>query len=262
MVCNLNNSLRMKLNNPMKNKLIVKKVMNTKKINHVYEKMAKNAIGKKMLKESILKRQKTYYKNNQHIKSSNRMKINNPMFRVNIKQKMKNTFKNKTFKEREIINNKILETKNKTGCYKNMSKNMKKNNPMFNENTVKKMVKTMYELWPNKKSGLEKKYEKIFYILDKKIEFVGNGSVWIKRQNPDFILRSKKKVIEMTSHWFYRTKNNYAINRIKKYNECNWNCLVIFIDKDKFNDSLRLQILDYLKHDYSGVIEYGKLEKI
>lgn len=75
-------------------------------------------------KQRMNKRNTTWRNNGHHIKTSNNMKKNNPMYNQDTKDKMVNTF-------------------NKLGIYEANSIRMTKNNPMSNKETSAKVAKTL-----------------------------------------------------------------------------------------------------------------------
>jgi hypothetical protein len=142
---------------------------------------------------------------------------------------------------------------------------MKENNPM--KNPVTAQIACSKRLSKKEKSKLEEKYINIFNLIDKRIEFTGDGKIWIVRQNPDFRIQELKKCIEITSHksrYYNRSFENYALPRIDKYKNHKWNCLVVFEDKNSNYNLLQLkdQIIDFINRDYSGVIEYGQFKEV
>jgi very-short-patch-repair endonuclease len=68
-------------------------------------------------------------------------------------------------------------------------------------------------------------------IYPKQWKFTGNGKIWINYQNPDFIHKKHKKVIELFGEYWHEKKEQRQ--RINKFKKEGYDCLVIWHDKDK-----------------------------
>jgi hypothetical protein len=114
-----------------------------------------------------------------------------------------------------------------------ISKYMKKNNPMFNMNSRNKMANSIKKKWkdgklkenflnaqkkrPNEK---EKLMIKLFKKLMIKLQYVGDGKVWITgtnncRYNPDFINKDKKLIVEFFGDYWHNIENRTERDKLR-----------------------------------------------
>lgn len=135
------------------------------------------------------------------------------------------------------------------------------------EETKEKHRKNAYKRWENielknkiltktfknnKKSPnkLEKDFMKFLEENNlSKYKFVGDGKVWIRNRNPDFICKEDRKIIELYGDYWHRNDKNHN-DRIKTYVENDYDTLVIYeseFRKDKYNllkDLIRFEKLE------------------
>lgn len=98
------------------------------------------------------------------------------------------------------------------------------NNPTY----VEKQIKLLMNSWrikPNKPETILNNLLEILYPNHWK--YVGDGSFIIGRQNPDFInINGIKSVIELFGDYWHKDENEQ--DRINKYNDFGYSCLVIW----------------------------------
>jgi hypothetical protein len=234
-------SKRMKENNPMKNKEIVKKMLETKKL----RKTGKN------FKWSVDDERK--------FKLINRMLINNPAkneeFRKRISEIQRHTKKwaegkGQTEKFKALIK-KGWETRRIRGTDRGWSlseETRQRHRELAKKMWCSELAKKL--LCPRKPTSLEKRLIKIMDKFGLPYKYVGNGKFFIERINPDFINRNgKKKVIEVFSTYIktqnYGSLENYVNNRNSIFKKYGFSCL--YLPDDEINRMRDEQIAELIK---------------
>ncbi|MCA9496158.1 MAG: hypothetical protein KC589_04400 [Nanoarchaeota archaeon] len=182
------------------------------------------------------------------------MKENNPMYNEYLLKKRINTWKSKYYEgEFNLYWDKDRRKKQSTKMFNN--------NPMKDNETVKKNAKKHFR----SKSKLEKWYDNYFKINKYNITYIGNNKLCIgDKENgyrfPDFIVDDTNKLIEIydTTFPFYnnvgfRTKENYEQERKDFYKKFGYD--VLFLTELSKKDDIRNILFNYI---YNG----QKLNKI
>lgn len=101
----------------------------------------------------------------------------------------------------------------------------------YSEETRRKLSEASKKNW-NKESYRQKMYQPfkllpttpefaVGLLLDQlgiNAEYIGDGSKWIGRRNPDFIIRDKRKLIEVFGDYWHKEDNPQdRINHFRKY---------------------------------------------
>jgi hypothetical protein len=86
-------------------------------------------------------------------------------------------------------------------------------------------------------TSIEKLFMHIASKYDLPYKYVGDGSFWINRKNPDFVNCNGEKIcIEVANH--YHHPDPWDKERIEHFRRCGWECLVFFCGNDnKFDIS-------------------------
>jgi hypothetical protein len=108
-------------------------------------------------------------------------------------------------------------------------KKLSENNCMKRPEIMKK-VQTK-RLDKTTRSLPEKKAIELFEELNLPIKFVGDGSFWVDRKNPDFKVNGEKKVIEVTNYGYLGRTEEWAENRKKHFEKNGLKCMILFYDK-------------------------------
>jgi len=127
-----------------------------------------------------------------------------------------------------------------------LSERMKVSNPMFNQVTAEKAHRTR-----GKNQG-PSKLEAAFTLSIEKwnlpISFVGDGSLWVDRRNPDYRVNNQDKLVELTSlgirrsdHLEERTVEGYGLQTIEHYMRSNWRTIVVFKHNHRSQPPLQLK---------------------
>lgn len=215
----------------------------------LYPKKAGEEARKKM-SESMIKNNPIHfegvkekiYSHENYINSRKQSGINSGKFR------RENNINWKTYLSDERIKQLCLDN----------SERMKLNNPMFNVETVKKMIQTRDA--ERKMSGNELKMLEIIdeLGLENDIWFCGHGGYFITKDNkcrvPDFKIHKKNKIIEVTEPYYFRPDfEKYKIESEEFYNNCGYEVLVLNMKDDI--EELKKEILHFVRNGY-------KIEKI
>lgn len=100
------------------------------------------------------------------------------------------------------------------------------------------------------------------------LEFVGLGTLWLGRCNPDFRVPGQKKVVELSQPEVFtnkrtaRTVESYGVPKVEHCLKKNWNCLVIFVkDRQRLTDELKAVLQNFVltESNWSGVWDSKKL---
>lgn len=113
-----------------------------------------------------------------------------------------------------------------------------------------------YSIYPNKPETLIDNH--IHEVNPIEYKYTGDGSFWIEDVNPDFVnINGQKKCIEHFGCWFHGCKQCYpnggihnirddSEERIAKYKQYGWDCLVIW-EHDIKNGKYKELINDFIK---------------
>jgi len=98
----------------------------------------------------------------------------------------------------------------------------------------------------NHKTTPEKLVEKI--VREFGFDYVGNGKVFVKRFNPDFINKAANLIIEVFGDYWHRLPRYADLDkrRLKTYEENNFRCLVIWEYETKNLNLLRKRIKEFI----------------
>ena len=88
-------------------------------------------------------------------------------------------------------------------------------------------------------TSLEKKMISIINKYSLPYKYVGNGQIWIGGKNPDFIHKTKQKLIEVGN--VYHHQNNYAEKRQTHFAEYGWESYIFITNK--LNEEVILKTL-------------------
>jgi len=149
------------------------------------------------------------------------------------------------------------------GHGKKISVRMKKNNPMKNKRSRKKMIQTLKVRWEDKEFAkrMIKAQHRKPTIPEKRLDsilqdnfpnewkYVGNGDVWFGRKNPDFInCNGQKRIIELFGVYFHSklpklSRKEAECGRIECFLEYGFETLVIWddeLDDKKLIEKIRI----------------------
>lgn len=169
-------------------------------------------------------------------------------------------------------------TKETNDTLQQMSLNSK--GKKVNEEAKLKIAKTVSELWEDAEYIFKQvqargqrpnNHEKIVIDILNEIcpnEFDYNGGYELKcmigRKIPDFVHKSKNKVIEyFGEYWHSKEYKDSDEATIKKYNDNGYDCLVIW-ENDLFNnrEEVKKRILNFLYNKKTEIVEVISIEKI
>jgi len=178
-----------------------------------------------------------------------RNKTNNPMWNPEI---VKKAVKNRDYKE---ISRKTTLTKIKNGTFLEYSKRMKENNPMKNP-IINAKVNKNPEYIKRRISSLIKKPNKkekmLIELINKNnlpYEYVGDGKLIVGTKNPDFVHKTKNKIVEIFgSYWHTKKVRCYEeteIGRINYFKKYNFDTLVIWEDELENIDNVLKKIKNF-----------------
>jgi very-short-patch-repair endonuclease len=90
--------------------------------------------------------------------------------------------------------------------------------------TIRRYRRGLLTSTPNKPEKL------LIKLLPKSFKYVGNGSFWINKFNPDFIDLKNKKIIELFGDYWHNLKNNKFRDklRLKAYKKYGYQVLIIW----------------------------------
>lgn len=86
--------------------------------------------------------------------------------------------------------------------------------------------------------------------IDERWQYVGNGSCWIVRKNPDFILKEEKKIIEFFGSYWH--KNEDVLNKIEHYAKYGWECMIIWDYELKDLNTLKNKIFNFIQNGFTN----------
>jgi len=109
------------------------------------------------------------------------------------------------------------------------------------KNTLKKTMNSSYRGSPNKQEILIGSI--IDSILPNTYKFVGDGSVWIGRKNPDFVHNSKKMIIEFFGRKWHKLE--HEPEKIEYFKELGYECLVIWTEELNDIEKLKVKIIKF-----------------
>ena len=109
--------------------------------------------------------------------------------------------------------------------------------------------------WNIKPNGLERRF--IHLIKERKwpFKYTGDGRFWVKRMNPDFVVKNKKIAIELFGCYWHNCPLKDASEcwkpldtkpvRIAKYKKAGWKCIVVWEHEFKSLPALERRFIKY-----------------
>ncbi len=184
---------------------------------------------------------------------SYKMKKNNPMKKLEIREKCKTT-------QKYLRQIGIMKPYERTEKHRLVQRSYKlgEKNPMKNPETVRKNALSHFK----KKSSLETKYEQLFNELNLPITYIGNNKLAIGNKKlgyrfPDFLIDGKKKLIEVydtTFPWYAnygkREKGTYERDRINHYKKCGYKVIFLTENDLKNKQTLQEKLFTYIFNGY------------
>lgn len=161
------------------------------------------------------------------MKSSKRMKSNNPMKNLKIAKKVRMD---------NASRQKLLWK-----------------NPEYKERTMRMLLKFLFK----RPTKLEKKYINFFNKFDFPFDYCGDGSLLIGYRNPDFVENNGRKLcIEVSNKKEksikrkgrkYQSWQEYEKQRINHFAKYGWKCIVLWEEELKDTEALRRKIINFCK---------------
>lgn len=235
---------RMICNNPMFNKEIVKKNLDTKRKNGTLHcnnlQNFKSKYGNSIL--YLKQKNKGVYNEICHTIST-RMTKDNPMKNVDVAKKVSITMKEKINSGEIVPYMCTQEGRDRISVI--AKKRALEHNPMKNPEIMKR---AFAEFKKGKISSYENKFKIFIEKFSLPIEYTGLGTLWIgyPPRNPDFRVIDKKKCIEVAcSTYPFRNTNNYEQERKNIFKKYGWQCLVLFLDKEESENTLLEKVKNF-----------------
>ncbi len=238
-------SVKMKNNNPMKNKdTVVKSVKNTN-----YKKLAKKISQTRLERFASGELVGTPQTQDQKDKASKRMIENNPMKNKDTTKKVSITMKSK-FETGELI----AYHRDEIWCKNQSDRMIGDNNPMKNEETLRKNI----ESHNFGKSKVEDYFHTLCEDNDIILDFIGNNKLIIGNKVPDFIIPGTKKVIEIYDSTFLYTDiyrdSEWELKRIEHFAKHGYECLCIDMFKFKRIKDREDLLIKVRKYYHNGMV--------
>lgn len=241
-------SFNKKLENPMKNKKVAMESAKNTDYKEVGRKISKTRIKK--FKEGLIS--PPVMSEDAKKRTSKRMKENNPMFKEETVEKVRQTRKENGLDE--IQSKRMLKQWEDLEFRNVQVKRMKEDNPMFNPEVVKKNWKSHRA----SKSGYEKLFEEMCNDYGLDIEFIGDGKLFINGRNPDFIIPNTNKLVEIYSSTYLYSNGKRDLNWVKAtenhYKKEGYKCICLDLDKKNKEDIYK----EFISYYHNGL----KVEKI
>jgi len=124
------------------------------------------------------------------------------------------------------------------------TRRMKYNGQWYSEEGLKKIIKNL----PNDFTKPTEP-ERLFIRMTKKyrlpFRYVGNGSFWVGKMNPDFVHNHENKVVEIYGDFWHQGEDPQE--RIDAFAKYGWDCMVIWEhDLREKEDEVLRRIVEWL----------------